>query len=90
MSSIPRLTGWDKLDLADAASAGVQFMIDHYREIENIANRLCNDDPGTALRDILDKGLLELQKICEMDEEVCREQTDEITCVRPVKEVWKE
>lgn len=68
MSNIPKLTGWDKLDLAHAAAAGVEFTIENWYDIMNIASRLCNGDPGAAFRDIMDKGLLEFGKICEMDE----------------------
>ena len=68
MSNIPKLTQTDKTDLAFAASSAVKFNIGHWYEIMNIASRLYNGDPGTAFRDIMEKGLQELGIICQMDE----------------------
>ena len=73
MSGMHHLTGWDKLYLQYTVGISVRCLIEHYDEIEHIAKRLCSGDIGTAIEDIFDKGLLELQKICEMDEEVCRD-----------------
>ena len=89
MSNITKLTQTDKLDLCFAASAAVQFTIENWYSIMNIASRLCNGDPGAAFRDIMEKGVLELEKICEMDEDVCK-QTEEIVTIKPRKEVWRE
>ena len=76
MSNIGKLTGFDKLDLSDAAGTAVRFMIENYYGILNIASRLNNGDVGAAFRDILDKGLQELGMICEMDEQICKEESD--------------
>ena len=74
MSNIGKLTGYDKLDLSDAAGSAVRFMIENYYSILNIASRLNNGDVGAAFRDIMDKGLQELGMICEMDEQICKEE----------------
>ena len=70
MSGIGHLTGYDKFDLSDAAGTAVRFMIENYFSILNIASRLNNGDVGAAFRDILDKGLLEMDTICQMDEDM--------------------
>ena len=74
MSNIPKLTGFDKQDLAGAAAAAVIFTIENWYSIMNIASRLTCGDPVATIRDILEKGTMELEKICEMDEDVRREQ----------------
>lgn len=71
-----KLTGWDKCDLRNAASDGVGFMIEHYYDILNIASHLNNGDVGAAFRDIMDKGLNELNMMCEMDDHVCQIEED--------------
>ena len=73
MTSIPKLTGWDKLDLSNAAGDGVRFMIEHWYDIMRIATAFCNGDPGVAFRDIMDKGLSELLMMCGMDEEASKD-----------------
>lgn len=73
MSNIGKLTGFDKLDLSDAAGSAVRFMIENYYSILNIASHLNNGDVGAAFRDILDKGLMELGTICDMDDDVSKE-----------------
>lgn len=70
LSNIGKLTGWDKLDLRNAASDGVNFMIEHYYDILNIASHLNNGDVGAAFRDIMDKGLNELSMMCELDDKL--------------------
>lgn len=74
MTNIGKLTGYDKLDLSDAAGTAVYFMIENYHSILNIASRLNNGDVGAAFRDIMEKGLQELGMICEMDEQICKEE----------------
>ena len=45
----------------------IQF-IGHSPDIKRIADRLCYGDLSQAWGDIIEKGILELIKICEMDE----------------------
>lgn len=70
MSGIERLTTWDNLDLQYSASAGVKFLIEHHDEIERVAERFANGDIGTAMADILDKGLAEYLSMCDLDDQL--------------------
>ena len=68
MSNTGKLIGWDVSDLTDTTSAAVEFMVSNHTRILNIAATLCGYNFRTAMDDILEKGLMELENICEMDE----------------------
>jgi len=68
--SIGQLTGWDSNQIAEAAHDSVKMFITHHNEIFRIAETLCNGSIYQAWADIIEKGILELEKICEMDDDV--------------------
>lgn len=70
MSGMGKLTAWDNLDLQYSASVGVKFLIEHHDEIERVAERFANNDIGTAMADILDKGLAEYLVLCDLDDQM--------------------
>ena len=67
--SISSLTGWDKTHLEWASCMGIDMLIKHEKEIERVAERFCNDDIGTAMFDIFEKGLQEFLDMCDMDDQ---------------------
>lgn len=68
--SISSLTGWDKTHLEWASCMGIDMLIKHEKEIERVAERFCNDDIGTAMFDIFEKGLQEFLDMCDMDDQL--------------------
>jgi len=86
---ITGITGNDQKTLSEVAHDSMMLFIGRSVEIKRIAKRLCYDDMAQAWIDIIEKGILELEKICEMDEDVCK-QTKEVVTIRPLKEVWRE
>lgn len=66
--SIRQLTGWDMNELSEAAYDSMRMFIGHYADIRRIADTLCSGSIYQAWGDIIEKGILELIKICEMDE----------------------
>ena len=65
---ITQLTGEDRNILTNVAGDSVHLFIGHSIDIKRIADRLCYGDLSQAWGDIIEKGILELIKICEMDE----------------------
>lgn len=87
---ITQITGQDRRILSDVAYDSMMLFIGHSPDIKRIADRLCCGNMSQAWGDIIEKGILELIKICEMDEEVCKNETKEIVTIKPLKEVWRE
>ena len=69
MSNIPKLTQMDKMDLCDITSTAIQFTIENWHLIMFIASYLTNGNPSAAFRDILEKGISELNILCGLDQE---------------------
>lgn len=65
---ITQLTGEDRKILSEVAADSMIQFIGHSPDIKKIADRLCYGDLSQAWGDIIEKGILELLKICEMDE----------------------
>lgn len=72
MNGIEKLTGWATVDLKEAAYVGVGVMIEHYDEIDRIAERFCLGSRPHALADIFEKGLQAMLDMCDMDDHVCQ------------------
>lgn len=70
MSGIGCLNSWDKIELRDAIDIALYKMIEHHEEIHRIAERFSLGDVGEAFSDIIEKGILELSALCDMDEKV--------------------
>ena len=69
---ISQLTSWDTNQIAETAHDSMKLFIGHYADIRRIADTLCGGSLSEAFGDIIEKGILELIKICEMDEAVER------------------
>lgn len=65
---ITQITGEDRKILSEVAADSMIQFIGHSPDIKRIADRLCYGDLSQAWGDIIEKGILELIKICEMDE----------------------
>ena len=79
---ITQIIGEDKSVLSNVTGISVYLFIDHSVDIKRIADRLCYGDMVQAWKDIIEKGILELQKICDMDEEMDREYNEEMALRR--------
>ena len=69
---ITHITGQDRNILSDAAGDSMRMFIGHSPDIKRIADTLCYGDLVKAWGDIIEKGILELLKICDMDEDATR------------------
>ena len=65
---ITQITGEDRKTLSEIAADSMIQFIGHSPDIKRIADRLCYGSMPQAWGDIIEKGILELIKICEMDE----------------------
>lgn len=71
MNGIEKLNGWATTDLKEAAYVGVGMMIEHYDDIDRIAERFCHNR-AEAFADIFEKGLQAMLDMCDMDDHVCQ------------------
>ena len=69
---ISELTSWDRNILSDVAGDSIRMFIGHIPDIMRIADTLCYSDLVKAWGDIVEKGILELLKRCDMDEDATR------------------
>jgi len=67
---ISQIIGNDQKTLSEVSYDSMMFFIGNSPKIKRIADRLCYGDMVVAWRDIIEKGILELEKICEMDDDV--------------------
>lgn len=74
MSGIGSLTGYDSTHLQWASSIAIKFFIQRYDDIEKVAERFCCNDMGTAMEDIMVKGLQEFLDMCDMDDKFAEEE----------------
>jgi hypothetical protein len=75
---ISQITGEDRKILSEVAADSMIQFIGHSVDIKRIADRLCYGSMSQAWGDIIEKGILELQKICQMDEEMDRLYKEEM------------
>ena len=68
--SIEHLNRWDCILISDVASDSMRMFIGHYPDIERIADRFCDGHIFQAWSDIIEKGILELTQLCDMDDKV--------------------
>ena len=73
--SVSSLTGWDRTHLQWSTSVAIDMLIKHEKEIERVAERFCNDDMGTAMADIFEKGLQEFLDMCDLDDRLTETET---------------
>lgn len=85
---ITQLTSWDTNQIAETAHDSMKLFIGHYADIRRIADTLCGGSLSEAFGDIIEKGILELLTICNMDEDICKQE--EVNTMIPVKEVWRD
>ena len=71
-TNIGMINGSDRKVLSEVAGDSMMMFIGHINDIRRIADTLCYGDLSQAWGDIIEKGILELQKICEMDEDATR------------------
>lgn len=71
-TNISMITGSDRKILSEVAADSMTQFIGHIGDIRRIADTLCYGDLSQAWGDIIEKGILELIKICEMDEDATR------------------
>lgn len=69
MSAIPRLTGWDRADIANTAYQAVDFMIGNYYDIERVSEYFAHGCIEDAVRFCLEKGLQTMLDMCDMDDD---------------------
>ena len=69
---ISQLTSWDANQIAETAHDSMKLFIGHYADIRRIADTLCGGSLSEAFGDIIEKGILELLTICDMDEDATR------------------
>ena len=70
---ISQLTSWETNQIAETAHDSMKLFIGHYADIRRIADTLCGGSLSSAFGDIIEKGILELLTICNMDEDACKE-----------------
>ena len=72
--SIGQLTGYDRNELAEVSHDSMMMFIGHYADIRRIADTLCAGSIYQAWGDVIEKGVLEMITICEMDEEMTKKE----------------
>lgn len=71
--TIGQLTSWDTNQIAETAHDSMKLFIGHYADIRRIADTLCGGSLSNAFGDIIEKGILELTQLCDMDDEMSKE-----------------
>ena len=67
---ITDITGIERRILSEVAYDSMMLFIGHSPDIKKIADRLCSGNMSEAWGDVIEKGIIELQKICQMDEDM--------------------
>ena len=70
LSSIELLSRWDCILISDIASESMRIFIDRFADIERIADRFCNGKMIEAWDDILEKGIIDILMMCDMDDKI--------------------
>lgn len=68
--AVRELTLWDRVNLEEGASLGVEMVIKHYGDLKRIAERFNNGSINLALKDAIEKGLQDLLDLCDMDDKL--------------------
>ena len=70
---ITQITGEDKNILSNVAGESVWLFIGNSVAIKRIAERFCYGSMMQAWHDIIEKGILELTQLCDMDNAIEKE-----------------
>ena len=68
MSTLYDLTGNEKRHLTWSVQDALKFIIENDERIKNIADHFSNGDYSQAFNDIMEKGLNEMEAMCDMDD----------------------
>ena len=79
---ITQITGEDKNILSNVAGESVWLFIGNSVAIKRIADRLCYGSMAQAWTDIIEKGILELTQLCDMDEDMHKIYEEEMKKVK--------
>ena len=75
--NIVKLTHADAADLALSSATAVKFFIDNYAVILRISEHFNNGYPDRAFADILERGLRELDDLCDLDDDMTENENYE-------------
>lgn len=75
MSSMSELTGNDKRHLTWSVQDALKFIIENDERIKDVADHFSNGDYSQAFNDIMEKGLLEMEAMCDMDDQLAMTET---------------
>lgn len=76
MSIMSDLTGNDKRHLFWSVQDALKFIIENDERIKNVADHFNNGDYSQTFSDIMEKGLLEMEAMCDMDDRLAEEERD--------------
>ena len=76
MSIMSDLTGNDKRHLFWSVQDALKFIIENDERIKNVADHFTNGDYSQAFSDIMEKGLLEMETMCDMDDHFAEQERD--------------
>ena len=74
MSSLGGIVGSDKWTLSDNMSIAVTFLLEKDEDISRVADCFHNGDRVQAFSDIMKKGLQEFLDMCDMDEQLAKQE----------------
>lgn len=75
MSTLFDLTGNEKRHLTWSVTDAINFLIENDERIKNVADHFNNGDYSSAFRDIMEKGLNEMEAMCDMDDKLAETET---------------
>ena len=75
MSALFDLTGNEKRHLTWSVTDAINFLIENDERIKNVADHFSNGDYASAFRDIMEKGLNEMETMCDMDDRLNETET---------------
>lgn len=70
ITQVTEITGKDKTLLSNIAGDSMWLFIGNSVAVKRIAERFCCGSMADAWTDIIEKGILELTQLCDMDDEV--------------------
>lgn len=68
MSTMSDLTGNEKRHLTWSVQDALKFIIENDERIKNVADHFNSGDYSQAFNDIMEKGLNEMEAMCDMDD----------------------
>ena len=75
MSTMSELTGNDKRHLTWSLQDALRFIIENDERIKNVADHFSDGDYSQAFYDIMEKGLNEMENMCDMDDKLVETET---------------